>query len=111
MAIAMIAIWMVFLWILVKIKVLKRWALWMKLSPLAIYLGVMAVLFIPMNFGAPVGGGGESDARCTAFAAAVRRWWIQARAGLDLGELTPTLEPTSAARSSRQRLSSRSLAS
>jgi len=56
MAVTMIAIWMALLWLLVKIKVLKGWALWMKLSPLAIYLGVMAVLFIPMNFGAPVGG-------------------------------------------------------
>ena len=56
MAITMIAIWMAFLWLLVKIRVLRGWALWMKLSPLAIYLGVMAVLFIPMNFGAPVGG-------------------------------------------------------
>lgn len=56
MAIAMIAIWMTVLWILVKIKVLKGWALWMKLSPLIIYLGVMAIIFIPMNFGAPVGG-------------------------------------------------------
>ena len=56
MAITIIAIWMALLWLLVKIKVLKGWALWMKLSPLAIYLGVMAVLFIPMNFGAPVGG-------------------------------------------------------
>ena len=55
MAIAMIAIWMAFLWILVKIKVLKGWALWMKLSPLVIYLVVMAIIFIPMNFGAPVG--------------------------------------------------------
>jgi len=56
MAVTMIAIWMAFLWLLVKIRVLKGWALWMKRSPLAIYLGVMAVLFIPMNFGAPVGG-------------------------------------------------------
>ena len=56
MAVTMIAIWMAFLWLLVKIKVFKGWALWMKLSPLVIYLGVMAVLFIPMNFGAPVGG-------------------------------------------------------
>lgn len=55
MAVTMIAIWMAFLWLLVKIRVLKGWALWMKRSPLAIYLGVMAVLFIPMNFGAPVG--------------------------------------------------------
>ena len=56
MAVAMIAIWMAFLWILVKIRVLKGWALWMKLSPVIIYLGVMAIIFIPMKFGAPVGG-------------------------------------------------------
>ncbi len=35
---------------------------------------------------------GDGDGRRTAFAEAVRRWLIQARAGLDLGELTPTLE-------------------
>jgi len=56
MAVTMIAIWMALLWLLVKLKILKGWALWMKLSPLGIYLAVMAVLFTPMNFGAPVGG-------------------------------------------------------
>jgi multidrug resistance efflux pump len=55
MAIALIAIWMAFLWLLVKFRVLKGWALWMKLSPLVIYLFIMAIIFIPMNFGAPVG--------------------------------------------------------
>ncbi len=38
MAVTMIAIWMAFLWLLVKIKVFKGWALWMKLSPLVICL-------------------------------------------------------------------------
>lgn len=56
MAVAIIAIWLGFLQLLVVLKILKGWALWMKLSPLVIYLTVMAVLFIPMNFGAPVGG-------------------------------------------------------
>ena len=56
MAVAIIAIWLGFLQLLVALKILKGWALWMKLSPLVIYLTVMAVLFIPMNFGAPVGG-------------------------------------------------------
>jgi multidrug resistance efflux pump len=55
MAIAIIAIWLAFLQVLVMLKILKGWALWMKLSPLVIYLSVMAVIFIPMNFGAPVG--------------------------------------------------------
>ena len=39
MAITMIAVWMALLWLLVKLRVLKGWALWMKLSPLVIYLG------------------------------------------------------------------------
>jgi len=55
MAVTLIAIWMAFLWLLVKFKVLKGWALWMKLSPIGIYLLVMLAIFIPMNFGAPVG--------------------------------------------------------
>jgi multidrug resistance efflux pump len=56
MAVAMIAIWLGFLQLLVMLKILKRWTLWMKLSPLIIYLAVLLVIFIPMNFGAPVGG-------------------------------------------------------
>jgi RND family efflux transporter MFP subunit len=55
MAIVLIVIWLILLQVLVKLGVLKGWALWMKLSPLVIYLAVMAVIFIPMNFGAPVG--------------------------------------------------------
>ena len=41
MAIVMIAIWLLILEVLVKTGVLKGWALWMKLSPLGIYLLVM----------------------------------------------------------------------
>jgi len=55
MSIVMIAIWLLILQVLVKTGVLKGWALWMKLSPLGIYLLVMLAIFIPMNFGAPVG--------------------------------------------------------
>lgn len=55
MSLVIIAIWLAFLQMLVKMKILKGWALWMKFSPLVIYLSVMAVIFIPMNFGAPVG--------------------------------------------------------
>ena len=56
MAVAMIAIWLGFLQLLVMLKILKGWSLWMKLSPAIIYLAVLLVIFIPMNFGAPVGG-------------------------------------------------------
>lgn len=55
MAVALIAIWLAFLQVLVMLKILKGWALWMKLSPLVIYFSVMAIIFIPMNFGAPIG--------------------------------------------------------
>ena len=55
MAVTFIAIWLAFLQVLVMLKILKGWALWMKLSPLVIYVSVMAVIFIPMNFGAPIG--------------------------------------------------------
>ena len=56
MAVAMIAIWLGLLQLLVMLKILKGWSLWMKLSPAIIYLAVLLVIFIPMNFGAPVGG-------------------------------------------------------
>jgi len=43
------------LWLLVKIGVFKGWALWMKLSPVLIYLLYFLVIAIPMNFTAPSG--------------------------------------------------------
>lgn len=55
MAIALIAIWLIILQVLVKVGVLKGWSLWMKLSPIGIWLLVTLAIFIPMNFGAPVG--------------------------------------------------------
>lgn len=55
MAIVLIAAWMGFLALLVKLRILKGWTMWMKWSPLAIWVGIMLVVFIPMNFGAPSG--------------------------------------------------------
>ncbi len=55
MAIIAICIWLGFLQILVSINVLKGWAMWMKLSPVALYLAYFLIVAIPMNFIAPKG--------------------------------------------------------
>lgn len=47
--------WIALLWVLVRTGVLKKWATWMKLSPLIVYLIAMVALFIPMSSGAPAG--------------------------------------------------------
>ena len=55
MTLIAIAIWLGFLWLLVKFGILKGWALWMKLSPVAVWLAVQVVLFLPMTWSAPSG--------------------------------------------------------
>jgi multidrug resistance efflux pump len=55
MAIIAICIWLGFLQILVSINVLKGWAMWMKLSPVGLYLAYFLIVAIPMNFIAPKG--------------------------------------------------------
>jgi len=55
MSIILIGIWLGLLQVLVKTGVLKGWSLWMKLSPIAIYLIYFVVIAIPMNFTAPTG--------------------------------------------------------
>lgn len=47
--------WVGLLALLVKIKVFKKWTLWMKLSPIAIWLLAQIFLLIPMGFDAPSG--------------------------------------------------------
>jgi len=55
MSIVLIGIWMGFLALLVKFGVFRKWALWMKISPLVIYLIYIVIIAIPMNFQAPTG--------------------------------------------------------
>jgi len=55
MAFILIAIWMGFLYTLIKIGVFKRWHMWMKVSPAVIYIIYMFVVALPMNFTAPKG--------------------------------------------------------
>lgn len=55
MAIILICAWLGLLQILVKTGVLKGWALWMKLSPIALYVLYFLIIAIPMNFTAPTG--------------------------------------------------------
>lgn len=55
MAVTIIALWMGLLWLLVKAGVLKGWSLWMKISPVVIYLAYFLIIAIPMNFTAPSG--------------------------------------------------------
>jgi len=55
MAIIIIALWMLLLHVLVKVKVIKQWNVLMKASPAIIYLMFLLVVAIPMNFMAPKG--------------------------------------------------------
>lgn len=55
MIIAVIAVWLGFLWLLVAVGLLPRWTMWMKASPLVIYLAGMLLIFIPLNWAAPTG--------------------------------------------------------
>jgi multidrug resistance efflux pump len=55
MIIFFIAMWIGFLWILVKIGVLGKWHLWMKLSPIVVYALAMLLIFFPLNWSAPTG--------------------------------------------------------
>ncbi|WP_299425111.1 efflux RND transporter periplasmic adaptor subunit [uncultured Shimia sp.] len=55
MIMIIIGVWLAILWVLVKIGVLKKWHLWMKLSPVAVWLIANIVLFLPLNWTAPVG--------------------------------------------------------
>jgi multidrug resistance efflux pump len=55
MALILIALWLAFLQLLVKFKVLNGWATWMKASPALIYLAFLLIVAIPMNFIAPKG--------------------------------------------------------
>ncbi len=55
MAMIIIAIWLAFLQLLVKFKVLKGWVMWMKISPAFIYAAFLLIVAIPMNFLAPKG--------------------------------------------------------
>ena len=55
MAIIIIAAWLGFLALLVKVGVFKGWASWMKASPVVIYAMIQVVFLIPMGFRAPSG--------------------------------------------------------
>lgn len=55
MILILIAVWMGFLWLLVKVGVLKKWHMWMKISPIAVWVIAMLVVFLPLNWTAPVG--------------------------------------------------------
>jgi RND family efflux transporter MFP subunit len=55
MILVLIGLWMAFLWVLVKVGILKKWYLWMKLSPVAVWLVATLVVFLPLNWTSPVG--------------------------------------------------------
>lgn len=55
MVIIIIGAWLLLLQVLVKVGVLTRWHLWMKLSPIPIYILYFLIIAIPMNFTAPKG--------------------------------------------------------
>lgn len=55
MVVITIAIWLGFLFALVKLGVFKRWYMWMKISPAVIYIAFIFIVALPMNFTAPKG--------------------------------------------------------
>jgi multidrug resistance efflux pump len=55
MILIIVAAWLGLLALLVNLKILKGWLLWMKLSPFAIFLLGEVFLLIPMGSGAPSG--------------------------------------------------------
>lgn len=55
MAGVIVALWVGFLFVLLKLGVVKKWHLWMKVSPVIVLVVVLAVLAVPMNWGAPAG--------------------------------------------------------
>jgi RND family efflux transporter MFP subunit len=55
MIVVILAAWMGFLALLVQLKILKGWAMWMKLSPVVVFVLCALLLFVPMNFNAPAG--------------------------------------------------------
>jgi RND family efflux transporter MFP subunit len=55
MSLVVIGIWLGFLWLLIKVGIFKGWALWMKLSPVAIWLAMQVAVFLPMTWSAPNG--------------------------------------------------------
>ncbi len=55
MVVAILTIWIALLWLLVAVGVFEKWTLWMKLSPVALYLVLIIGLLIPMIQSAPLG--------------------------------------------------------
>ena len=49
MALVIIALWLGFLWLLVRFGILKKWTLWMKLSPIAVWAIVMVLVMLPSS--------------------------------------------------------------
>lgn len=55
MAGVIVGLWVGFLFVLLKLGVVKKWHLWMKVSPIVVLVVVLAILALPMNWGAPLG--------------------------------------------------------
>lgn len=96
MAFIIIAIWLAFLHLLVKLKVLKGWAMWMKASPAVIYLAFLLIVAIPMNFTAPKGSVmvlRETVPVAAEVAGRVTAVHIKANTLVQKGELLFTINP------------------
>ncbi len=50
-----VAVWLGFPWLLVAFDVFKKRTLWMKLSPIAVWLLANILLILPLNWVAPSG--------------------------------------------------------
>ena len=97
MIMVIIAIWLGFLWVLVATGILSRWHMWMKLSPIVIFLAVNMMVILPMGWTAP-GGPVKVMAQSVPIAASVsgRVTEVPVEGGLPLksGDILFRLDPT-----------------
>ena len=63
MIILLVGGWVGFLWLLVKIGVLKKWYGWMKVSPVLIGIVAFLAIFLPLNWNAPSGAASSAGRR------------------------------------------------
>lgn len=97
MVVVALLLWIGLLWLLVAIGFLQRWRLWMKLSPLVLYLILMVGLIIPMTHSAPAGGTAAlsySVQMAANVSGTVSELPIKAGVPLRKGEILFKLDPT-----------------
>jgi RND family efflux transporter MFP subunit len=96
MVVVALVVWIGLLWLLVAVGVFQKWSLWMKLSPVVLYLFLMVGLVIPMTHSAPSGAAAAlsySVQMATNVSGTVIDVPIKAGVPLKKGELLFRLDP------------------